>query len=275
MYPRILHLYGPVWINSYGLMITIGIMAFLYFTGRHPIRKNIISIDLFSDMIFLGIISALVGGRILFILENLHAFKYDWIEVLYPWVGGLSSLGSVLATLLVMPIFIWRNKIPVVAFLDLVAMHIPLVHAFGRIGCFLAGCCFGRITNSLASIIYTHPDSVAPLNIPLLPTQLYESLGSFLIFFFLRFVLSKRPLKRGQMLCSYLILMSFVRFMADFFRGDWAPLNTSWLPFNVILSFSQFTAIPIFIGASIAFIWLNFRGSNLEDYYENKELYKE
>lgn len=251
MKSRLLHIYGPLWVNSYGLMILIGILAFMFLSIGHPLRKKIISKQLYLDTIFWGILVAVIGGRILFILESWSAFDDNWLEAFYPWVGGLSSLGCVLAVILFAWFYLRKHGVPFLPFMDLITMHAPLVYAFGRIGCFLAGCCHGRVTDSILSIVYTDPHSLAPLHVKLIPMQLYESLAGFVIFFILRFVIPKYFSKPGNILGAYLFFTGLERFFVDFWRGDWEPFTTVYL--IQLLSFSQIIAISI--SAIGFFVW--------------------
>ncbi|MCK4265254.1 prolipoprotein diacylglyceryl transferase [Candidatus Babeliales bacterium] len=251
MFPKLLHIYGPIWINSYGFMVTLGIIVFLFLSINHPLREKLISKSQFTDVLVLGIISGIVGGRILFILEEFNAYKDNWLEAFYPWIGGFSSLGSILAVLLVSSLFLYKHKISILCFFDLICMHAPIIFVFGRIGCFLAGCCYGvAACCSKFSIIYTHPESIAPLNIALYPTQLIESLGALLIFFILRFGVIRIFFKKGQILFSFLILISFMRFVIDFWRGDWGPFFNGF-------SFSQVVSGGIFVISIIGLLFVS------------------
>ncbi len=91
MYPKLLHLYGPLSINSYGLMIAIGLLTFLYLASRHPRRKKLMSVDAFYEAAFVGLALGVVGGRILFAIMEPQAYSV-WYEVFYPWEGGFSLL---------------------------------------------------------------------------------------------------------------------------------------------------------------------------------------
>ncbi len=247
MYPKILHIYGPIWINSYGLMISIGVMTVYLLALNSPLREKLLSKQKFVDIMSINILSAIIGGRFLFILENLSVYKENWLEIFYPWVGGFSSLGSVLSVIIASSIYLYFHRIKILSFLDLLALYGPLLQGIARIGCFLAGCCYGAYTDSIFSIVYTHPDCVAPLHVSLYPSQLLESMGSFLIFIILYFFLSKIFIKSGQILFSYLILNSVLRFLVDFIRGDWEPVITVPLIFLQTFSFTQIISVMIFV----------------------------
>lgn len=118
--------------------------------------------------------------------------------------------------------------------MDEIASIVPLAQGIGRVGCFVSGCCYGKQTNGLLHIIYSHPGSRAPQGIPLIPVQIYEAMFDVLLFLFLSYGLKKeRTLHLTSVL--YLLLYSTFRFIIEFFRGDavrgiWGGLSTSqWI----------------------------------------------
>ena len=125
--------------------------------------------------------------------------------------------------------------------LDVMAITTCLVHMFGRIGCFLAGCCYGLPTKSIFGVIYTDPTCLAePKNIALHPTQLYEACYIFLVMLFLFFMRKHRKFY-GQLFLLYLILYAVGRSVLEIFRGD----ETRGYIINKYLSHSQFIALFI------------------------------
>jgi phosphatidylglycerol:prolipoprotein diacylglycerol transferase len=244
MYPRLLHIYGPIWINSYGVMIALGFLVFTFLVLRHPLRKKIIPKKTFIDMLLCGLLSGIIGGRLLFIAEQYSELSDNWIELLYPWVGGFSVLGTVIGVLIVVPLFLRKHSIPILPVLDLAGLYAPLFQSIARIGCFLSGCCHGLVASPLLpwAIYYTHPDSQAPLGVFLHPTQIYSSIASLLLFLVLRFLVSKRVTIPGQLIYSYLIGESFLRFVVDFWRGDRTEV---FVILRQPLSFSQVIAVAV------------------------------
>jgi phosphatidylglycerol---prolipoprotein diacylglyceryl transferase len=222
MFPRILHIYGPLWIQSYGLMIALGFLIFLALTFHHPTRKKAIPGPLYINTVFWGFIAGVVGGRVLYVITEWKDFSDSCIEILYPWVGGFTVLGSIVGVLLVVPICLWINNIRVFTILDLVSMYAPLLQAISRMGCFLAGCCFGGEAPSWLpwAVTFTHLAGTAPLNIPLHPVQLYSVIVSLVIFSFLKLFYTQKNSKFGLITFAYLLLESASRFSIDFWRGD-------------------------------------------------------
>lgn len=267
MYPKILNIYGKISINSYGVMIALGFLLFIYLSYKNPKRAKIISSDAFLNTIFIGFISAVIGGRLFFVFEEWHSFE-NKLEIFYPWIGGFGLLGSIIGVLITLPVYLYFKNVKILPFFDLISIYAPLMQAISRIGCFLAGCCYGAVCdkNMLWSVVFTNPESLAPLNMHLHPAQLYSSLASFLIFILI-YLRSKFSYKTGQILFLYLILESISRFSVDFWRGsrDFIQKNSflgnfinKFIYKSNLLSYSQLVAVLIFVFAAIGFLWVSF-----------------
>lgn len=221
MFPRILHIYSPLWINSYGVMIAIGFLSFMYLFYRDEKRKQIVGDELFFNTVFYGLIAGIVGGRLYEVIVDFNLFKNNLIEVFYPWVGGFGILGSILGVLFFEYFYLKKHNVPVLPLLDRAVIYVPLMQSIARWGCFFAGCCYGKIaTNGSCSVVFTNKHGLAPLHVPLHPSQLYFSFASFLIFLLMYFFFQKKFTKNGQLLFIYLTLESISRFYLDFYRGD-------------------------------------------------------
>lgn len=252
MLPRLLHIYGPISINSYGFMIALGLLLFTYLTYTKKCRKKIIDGDTYLNSLVLAIISAFIGGRVLFILTNLSEFLQNPIEMLYPWIGGFSLLGSIIAILITLPIYLRMHSVPILPYFDCIAPYAPLLQAISRIGCFLAGCCYGIPAEAhvLWSVTFTNPEGLGPLCTALHPAQLYSSLASLSIFGILLLMDRRKNWNPGTIIISYLILESIARFTTDFWRGDRDFLALG-------LSSSQLVAICLFAGAVITLLLIS------------------
>jgi phosphatidylglycerol:prolipoprotein diacylglycerol transferase len=112
----------------------------------------------------------------------------------------------------------WR-RLPVWKLADLISPLIALGLSFGRIGCFFAGCCYGKETSLPWAVVFKNPDSLARLNVPLHPTQLYDAVNGLAIFFFLSWLEKKKSFD-GQIFWLFLFLYSITRFFIEIFRGD-------------------------------------------------------
>ncbi|MNT22111.1 Prolipoprotein diacylglyceryl transferase [compost metagenome] len=123
-------------------------------------------------------------------------------------------------------------------YFDLIIPSVALAQGFGRIGCFLAGCCYGQETSSWFGVVFPE-NSFAPSGVALIPTQLISSGLDFLLFFVLVFFARKKKV-HGQVAALYLLLYSAGRFVLEFYRGDIIRGNVG------VLSTSQFIAIILF-----------------------------
>lgn len=252
---ELFHIYGPFAIRSYGLFIAIGTLLFLWLLQKHPRYKALAIGDTLVNLVFVGIIGAIIGGRFLFALSGEDHATY--LELCTPWNGGFSVLGSILGILCaILPYLAWNN-IPILPFLDVAAIHAPLLQAIARFGCFFAGCCYGKPTTFSWGVIYTDPQSIAPLGMCLHPTQIYSAIILMLIFVLMYFFLQYYLLKPGQLACAYLMLMSGERFMVDFWRDE--QIAHTLLIFTSF-SFHQVIAFGIFTSATIIFIFISLFG---------------
>lgn len=226
MHPRLFHIYGPLWIHSYGVMIALGFLVFLWLTYRHPKRIALISGEQYLNTVFLGLLSGIVGGRLLFVITEWRHFLYNPLEIVAPWEGGFIVLGSIIGVLLVIPAYLIYHRINTLKLLDLASQYAPLMQAIARTGCLLAGCCHGCLAPNLPwAITFTNLDGFAPVHLPLHPTQIYLGLASLAIFFIMTILANTLKTKPGQLACVYLMLESISRFTIDIWRGDRGTLH--------------------------------------------------
>ncbi len=253
MCPRLFHIYGPLWIQSYGAMVALGILVFLYFTYTHPMRKKLLSGELYLNALFLGLASGIIGGRLLGVAMSYKEFSGRWIEALYPWVGGFTELGSIIAVLIVVPWYLKKHDVAFLSFFDLVALYAPVIQVIARLGCFFAGCCYGKIAPVWLpwAVTFINPDGFAPLGVALHPTQLYTSIAFLLIFLGLKWVVYPYA-RQGQVLCSYLALASIARFFIGFFRSDEEA-------YFYALTHTQLLSCIIFILSVSCLFWIGFK----------------
>lgn len=171
-----------------------------------------------------GIASGGIGARLLWLFSNLNEINNP-LEIASIWEGGLSVLGSIIGVLCMLTVYLSRHKIPLLPFLDLIATYAPLLQSIARLGCFFAGCCYGKICTQAWGIVYTDLGSFAPLNQALHPTQLYSAGALFALFILLVFMARNLSLRTGSIFSFYLAGAGLERFVVDFFRAD-----QEWLP---------------------------------------------
>lgn len=248
---------GPLTVHSYGLMIALGILVCV-FMGMYRARKYGYKDEAVLDIAILGILSGFVGAKLLYVLVEFDSFLKNPMDVLGS--EGFVVYGGIIVGALVGILYCRIKKIPCWEYFDLLAPSIAVAQGFGRIGCFLAGCCYGRPTDTFWGV--TFPEgSFAPAGVPLIPTQLISSAGDFIITGIL-LVYSKHNKKAGNVGILYMLLYGIGRFLVECLRSD--DRGTVGL-----LSTSQFISIGIILLAIILFfrhqIFKNTKKENSEE----------
>ncbi len=239
MYPILFKL-GEFSVHTYGVLLAAAFLLALWVALREARRQRIDS-NIVMDLAFYLLIAALVGSRFFYVLTNWHEFRVDPIDVLRFWRGGLVFYGGFLFAVVVGTYYIRKHNLNFSQMGDLLAPSIALGKAVGRLGCFSAGCCFGTPTDLPWAVVFTSKESLAPLGIPLHPTQLYESASCFIIFLALR-RMRKSEKFQGQILWYYILFYAAIRFFLEFLRAD--PRGF-FIP--EVISTSQGIAIPLAI----------------------------
>ncbi|RJR33779.1 MAG: prolipoprotein diacylglyceryl transferase [Desulfobacteraceae bacterium] len=239
MLPDLLSI-GPVTIHTYGILVALGFATAFLLTVRLS-RSYGLGFQQVVDMGLIGIVAGVVGSRLLFVLLNYSHFLTRPVETLKLWDGGMLFSGGLIAVAGAMLFYSRKHGISFLRLGDLWAPGVALGQALGRIGCFMAGCCYGKTLDAPWSIIFTHPDSLAPLNIPLHPTQLYSVLSGFLIAIIL-LALHKRRSFEGRVLLWFLILHSTGLLLVERFRSD----NRNVIP-GTEMGLSQLIALVLLI----------------------------
>lgn len=244
MYPEIFHL---SFFPTYGALVAVAFLVGLWMAGRLAVRAGLNS-DTVTNLGIYCALAAIAGAKVMMILVDLPYYTQHPGEIftLATLRAGGVFYGGLIAALGVSAWYMRREKMPLWKTADVFAPAIALGHGIGRLGCFSAGCCWGVRCNLPWAVTFTDPaakDLVGvPLNVPLHPTQLYESISEFLIFGILYWRIGKahRP---GAIISLYLILYSTVRFIVEFFRyheqGNlWGgPLDTSqWISIVLVLA---------------------------------------
>ncbi len=188
--------------------------------------------ELILNLSVLIMISGIIGARLIYILLNLKEYILSPIEIMKIYRGGLTLYGGIAAGILSSLIYLRRKRHPVLKVLDLVSPYVALGQVWGRIGCFLNGCCYGRESLRFGLYFPVHSRT-------LLPTQIYSSLGNLLIFLILKSIYRRKRFD-GQVALSYFVLYSLKRFLIEFLRAD-----TQALIFR--LSLSQLLSFVILI----------------------------
>ncbi|WP_313131059.1 prolipoprotein diacylglyceryl transferase [Anaerocolumna sp.] len=211
-------------ISLYGLMgvigIFFGVLAAIYRRKIYHISKE----DVIFSSCYAGI-GLLLGAKLLFIItimpdliRNKDLLIANPKLLLHILFGGLVFYGGLIGAFLGFYVYSKQYKINFINLLDLIAPSIPLIHGFGRIGCFTAGCCYGIEYDGLFHVIFRYSQA-APNGVALLPIQLISSGINFLGCIVL-FIYGRNKRKSGRVIGVYLIFYSIARFNIEFFRGD-------------------------------------------------------
>ncbi|MGB0525892.1 MAG: prolipoprotein diacylglyceryl transferase, partial [Flammeovirgaceae bacterium] len=198
------------------------------------------------------VIGGFIGGKLLFYLENPSYYFGTPANMIKKIGGGFVFYGSLLFDIPIVIWFIRKHKIPALQMMDLIAITVCIVHIFGRMGCFGAGCCHGLPYDGPFSIIFTDPGCLAkPLNTPLHPTQIYSIIliGSILITLLL---VKKHQKFDGQLFLFYIVLYSIGRSIIEIFRGD---MKRGFV-IEGYVTHSQFISIILIIGISLIYWYL-------------------
>ncbi|MCP2501182.1 MAG: prolipoprotein diacylglyceryl transferase [Deltaproteobacteria bacterium] len=217
MHPVLLQI-GSLKIYSYGVFVAIGFLAALWVSGREIARQGL-DREKFLDMGFWVVLSAIAGARLFHVLVYWRQYAEAPGEILKLWNGGLVFYGGFIAATAACVVFLRRNRMPFLPVADASSIGIVLGLAFGRLGCTMAGCCFGKPTDLPWAVIFTDPACLAPLNVPLHPTQIYESIGGFAIFGIL-YAARDRFRTPGTRFWTMLILYGAARAFFEIFRDD-------------------------------------------------------
>ena len=232
MRPVLFKIFG-LEIYGYGLMIAIGILvAIAIFTKRAKVKGY--DEDSAFNMIIAAVIGGITGGKVLYIITEFKSIIKEPSIIFKDFGLGFVIYGAIMGGALAVYIYCKIKHWSMLEISDLLIPAVAIAQGFGRIGCFLAGCCYGAETTSPLSVVFPE-EGLAPAGVHLHPTQLYSSAFDFLLGLFLLWYYKKTN-KKGRTLSLYLILYSTGRFLVEFIRND--PRG------NVgVLSTSQFIAI--------------------------------
>lgn len=208
-----------------------------------------------SNSLFIYIVAAAyIGGKVFFFFENPSYYIHHLGKLLSG--NGFVFYGSLLLSIPTMLWYFKRNKIPTLPMLDVMAIVTCIVHGFGRIGCFMAGCCHGTPADSMFSVVFTDPICQAkPLNTPLHPTQLYEAGFIFLLLTFLLWLKVRKKFD-GQIFLLYLMFYAIGRSLIELLRGD----EERGFIIQNIISHSQFISLIVISVACYFYVKLKGKG---------------
>ena len=241
MHPELFTI-GEVVIYSYGVFITLGLFAAVV-TFLWKLKRSDDSLWIGVDILLLMIPAGLIGAKIfhiLFSLSDYRAGPHTMVSIIF---SGWSAAGGLLGSLIVLIIYFRKKGLNGWHWMDTLIPSIPLAQSFMRVGCLMTGCCYGKPTDLPWAITFTK-STVAPLGVPLHPTQAYHLAANLLIYFFL-IMRSKRTAFAGELTLAYALLYTIQRSVIDVFRADPGRL---WF-WNTITTYQLIGTIAVFIVA--------------------------
>ena len=253
---------GGLVIRGYGLMMALGFVLGLMnwvWLGRRSGRD----FTYCSDLLFWIMVSGIAGARAVYVLFEWDYYREHPLLILRIDQGGLVFYGGFLFAGLALAVFARRHRESLVSLLDFVMTSVPLAHAFGRMGCFLNGCCFGRPCDGPLGVRFPAESPVvwhqvtfsliprgAAQSLPVHPVQLYEAALNLLLYAVLVWTYRRSP-REGRATALYLLAYAVIRFATETFRGD---DRLRWLG----LSVSQHASIGLFLTGVVVLAWTRY-----------------
>ncbi len=254
MFPELFRI-GNFPINTYGVFLALAFLCAILIAVKLAARDGLPKEKIY-DLCLWMLLASLIGSKVLMFFTEPEYRDHPWqlISLDFLRSGGV-FYGGLIGAVLTGYFLMKRYKLPWWKTADACAPGIAVGNFFGRLGCFSAGCCWGKPTTLPWGVKFTelgHEITGVPIDVPLHPTQLYESFSMFIVFFFLLW-LHKHKRFNGQVILLYALLYSVIRFLIEFLRddprGDVFGLTTS-----TGLSTSQLISIVVGLGALVLLI---------------------
>ncbi len=263
MYPILFEI-GPIKLHMYGLMIAIGFLTILYFMQRDA-RKIGVDPNQVSEMAFWVLVLGVAATRVLHIImyPETYSSPLQWVAI---WNGGLVFQGAIPAAVIYAYIALKRRGIPFLAMADVVMPWVPLAQAFGRVGCFFNGCCYGIRSDQLpwglqfppgSPPAHSHQINYGALpdgwSYPIHPTQIYAVLALTTICAVLLLMRAGWNPFTGFTFPLYFAFTGAYRFVVEIYRGDGNPTE---LGLGLISNQQVFSLLSIVLGLGLFFfLW--------------------
>ena len=252
MHPILFHI-GGINIYSYGVLVASGVLAGLWWARRQAPRAGL-DPDKVWNMGIYTVLVALLLAKVWLILSDWDYYVANPRDIfsLNTFQSGGTFYGGIVGAILMIVLYSYFQKMPLLPVMDTIVAGLPLGHGIGRLGCFAAGCCYGKPTTVAWGVVFTNPAAAqlagTPLGVHLHPTQLYEAAAEFLNFLILVWI-GKRQRFTGQIIATYFLLYGVERGTIEFFRGD--PGRT--MMFHDTVSLMQIVSLCLIVTG--AFLW--------------------
>ena len=217
MHPILLQI-GGFSIKTYGFLVATGFLVGIIVALKEA-RRIGYDPQFILDLSFYIILGAIIGSRLFYVVTHISYYRDNPVDALKVWQGGLTFFGGFILAAVVCVWMIRKKGLGIWKTLDLFAPSMAIGVFFGRLGCFSAGCCYGKPCDLPWAVTFTDIQSLAMRNIPLHPTQLYSSFGA-LITFIVLMMLRKRKSFDGQLALTWVLCYSGFRSLIELFRGD-------------------------------------------------------
>lgn len=231
---------GPLTFHAFGMMIALGVLASLVLMKKRARQTGFPGSEEVFDFVFVILLSGFLGARLYYVLQHFSSYAASPLKVFALWEGGLVFYGGLIGALLGFYLYLRRKKIPFLKGMDFILPFVALTQAFGRIGCFLNGCCYGKICDLPWAVKF--PEHAHAVH----PTQLYEVAVTLAIFSFLYFRYVKRRFI-GEISILYFVFYGTARFAIEFFRGG-NPLLLFW-------TWNQWWSALLIVICGISYFW--------------------
>ena len=237
---------GPLTLHVYGIMTALGYLS-AFIISEIRARKKGMDTDILYGIFWCAVLGGSIGSKLLYYITSIPDILKN-PSILWNFQNGWVVYGGIIGGVLTSLVYCRYKKVDFVKYLDLVLPAVAFAQGCGRIGCFFAGCCYGRETDFPLSFQYWQ-SVYAPNGVKLIPTQIYSSIGDFAIAFVLM-AYAKREPGRGKVAAGYCILYSIGRFIIEIFRNDYRGAIG-------FLSTSQLISIFILLIGIAMYIWAN------------------
>jgi phosphatidylglycerol:prolipoprotein diacylglycerol transferase len=254
VFPRLFHI-GNFSLPTYGFLVSLGVLLGLWISVRNS-QKQGIDPDNAWNLGILVVLAGIIGAKVLLIVNDWSYYTSHPREIFSLGTlqaGGVFS-GGLIAALAASVWYMRRHRMPMLGTCDAFAPGLALGHAIGRVGCFAAGCCYGKPTNAFWGVTFTNPLAEywvgTPLHKSLEPTQLFEAAVELVNFFLLTWLFARKKFD-GQVIAAYLFLYGIARFFLEFLRDDPGRGEV----FGGVMSGTQLIAIGLVVAGGIIY-WL-------------------
>jgi len=218
MHPELWH-WGAIHLRSYGVMLAVAFLVGTWIATLEA-RRLRLDEDRLVTVILVALVSGVLGARLLYVLEHVEEFRREWGSIFALWQGGLTLYGGVVSGTVAGLVTARRLGLPMWVTADALTPAVALGTMFGRVGCFLNGCCYGRPTRMPWGVVFP-PDSYAGLefgNARLHPSQLYAAFAG-LILFLIFWGIRTRTRVAGVLFWTFIAVFAGLRIGIDFTRA--------------------------------------------------------